>query len=54
MGRPSVKNFLMALGLALMVAGAVMRIKGNDDAWYVIGLSLVVYLFARFFYSRKE
>lgn len=54
MGQPSLRNLLMALGLVLMVAGAIMRIKGIAAAWYVMGTSVIVYVFARFFYPRKE
>ncbi len=52
MAAPRLRNFLLALALVLLVCGAALRVKGHPFSWYVIGASILLYIFARFFLKR--
>jgi hypothetical protein len=42
----------MLIAFILLIAGAVLKLKGHPEAWYLLGISIVLYVFARFFIRR--
>jgi len=49
MNHPALRNILMSVAFVLLIVGAFLKLKGHPVAWYFVGVSIVLYIAARFF-----
>ncbi|GAA4302138.1 hypothetical protein [Compostibacter hankyongensis] len=52
MNNPRLRNILLLVAFLILIGGTVLKMREHPAAWYLIGFSIALYIFARFFMRR--